>query len=200
MNYIVGKIVYKRNNYIIIENNFIGYKIFIANASQLEENRIYKIYINKKQSFHNNFFNEELYGFKDFKEKIFFEKILHVSGIGHKTAILILENDYKLIEQLIYSQDIEGLINLKGINKKIANALISEIEINESNFENKLNNKNCKTDVISVLKVLGYSKDEINTAISEVSEKDFFVSSENDISSIISQLIKRISFKNAEQI
>ena len=42
--YIKGKITYVTSNYIIIDNNGIGYIIFVANPYSYEENKEYLIY------------------------------------------------------------------------------------------------------------------------------------------------------------
>ena len=84
--YIKGKITYVTSNYIIIDNNGIGYIIFVANPYSYEENKEYLIYT-------YNYINENensLYGFISMDEKELFLKLINVKGLGPKTAMPML--------------------------------------------------------------------------------------------------------------
>ena len=61
---------------------------------------------------------------------------------------------------------------------------------------------NYKKDVISALKSLGYKKDVIDKSISEIPNEDFIIDSEDEeqLSDLISKVIKDISSKNTQNI
>ena len=64
-NYIKGVIVDQASNYIVIENNGIGYQIFVGNPFSFELNKEALVYI-------YNYIREDeysLYGFKNNEEK-----------------------------------------------------------------------------------------------------------------------------------
>ena len=44
-NYIIGKVTIQENNYIVVENNGIGYTIYVANPFSFEENKESKVYV-----------------------------------------------------------------------------------------------------------------------------------------------------------
>ena len=76
--YIKGKITYVTSNYIIIDNNGIGYIIFVANPYSYEENKEYLIYT-------YNYINENensLYGFISMDEKELFLKLVPIMIIS----------------------------------------------------------------------------------------------------------------------
>ena len=88
INYINGSILLKKDKFIILEANHIGYQVFLSkkSASTLpEEGTNIKVFC-----FHN--IKEEasdLYGFFTYEELEFFETLLDIHGIGPKAALEI---------------------------------------------------------------------------------------------------------------
>ncbi len=200
MNYIIGKVSYVANCFVILENNFIGYKFFVSNTDGFEIEKYKKLFVYKRNQIVNNAITEELYGFINLKEKIFFERLLTVSGIGPKTAINILKNNVNEVKKLIFDSDINSLCELEGINKKIAVALVNELQIDEKDidydFEKQCSHqkRNYKYEVISALQTLGYKKEIINQTIDEnLTEVDFDLHSEEELTDLISRIIKEMS-------
>ncbi len=200
MNYIIGKVSYIANSFVILENNFIGYKLFVSNTDGFEIDKYKKLFVYKRTQIQNNSLIEELYGFTNFKEKIFFERLLSVSGIGPKTAINILKNNINEVKQLILDNDINKLSELEGINKKVAVALVNEIQVDQKDIDpdyipaQPSSNRNYKYEVISALQTLGYKKDIINQTIEEnLTEVDFDLHSEDELTDLISRIIKEMS-------
>lgn len=170
--YIIGKVVNKFKNILILENNNIGYEIYMTEIalSELnidEEAKIYTYY-NVTQD------NISLYGFKNLEEKKMFENLISVSKIGAKTAIGILSSiSTTEFAIAIITNDIPRLSKLPGIGKKTAQRLVLEIidkvKAEEIIFtEEKDNNSNeshisiteKEKDVLEALKVLGYNAKE----------------------------------------
>ena len=195
--YIVGKISYANENYLILENNYTGYKIWTNNADSYENNTNLRLYIYTKifQSNKGNYVYE-YYGFKNISEKIFFENLVSINGIGPKTALSILKNDINFIKDLIRNDDIISLELLPGFSNKIALLVCSQLGYklrNEKKEEtvNSTNNGNLLADVISALKALGYKKNDIEMAVNVIGPKlDNYTN--DDISTVISEAIKVI--------
>ena len=172
--YIIGKVISKTKNILILENNNIGYEIYMTEIalSELnidEEAKIYTYY-NVSQD------NISLFGFKNLEEKKMFENLISVSKIGAKTAIGILSSiSIAEFAIAIITNDINRLSKLPGIGKKTAQRIVLEItdkvKTEEIIFtEEKENNvdKNFgisitekEKDVVEALKVLGYNIREI---------------------------------------
>ena len=168
--YIIGKVVNKFKNILILENNNIGYEIYMTEIalSELnidEEAKIYTYY-NVSQD------NISLFGFKNLEEKKMFENLISVSKIGAKTAIGILSSiSTAEFAIAIITNDISRLSKLPGIGKKTAQRIVLEItdkvKTEEIIFtEEKENNVNenfgisiteKEKDVVEALKVLGYN-------------------------------------------
>ena len=174
--YIIGKVISKSKNILILENNNIGYEIYMTEIalSELsigEDAKIYTYY-NVTQD------NISLFGFKNLEEKKMFENLISVSKIGAKTAIGILSSISAAEFAIsIITNDINRLSKLPGIGKKTAQRLVLEVidkvkteeiifteEEQESN-ENYLNTTEKEKDVIEALKVLGYNIKEIDNVI-----------------------------------
>ena len=174
--YIIGKVISKSKNILILENNNIGYEIYMTEIALSElnigENAKIYTYYNVTQD------NISLFGFKNLEEKKMFENLISVSKIGAKTAIGILSSiSAAELAISIITNDINRLSKLPGIGKKTAQRLVLEVidkvkteeiifteEEQESN-ENYLNTTEKEKDVIEALKVLGYNIKEIDNVI-----------------------------------
>lgn len=171
--YIIGKVVNKFKNILILENNNIGYEIYMTEIalSELnidEEAKIYTYY-NVTQD------NISLFGFKNLEEKKMFENLISVSKIGAKTAIGILSSiSTAEFAIAIITNDINRLSKLPGIGKKTAQRIVLEItdkvkteEIIFTEDKEQKSNEQYVTvsekekDVVEALKVLGYNIKEI---------------------------------------
>ena len=170
--YIIGKVVNKFKNILILENNNIGYEIYMTEIalSELsidEEAKIYTYY-NVTQD------NISLYGFKNLEEKKMFENLISVSKIGAKTAIGILSSiSTTEFAIAIITNDIPRLSKLPGIGKKTAQRLVLEIidkvkaeeiifteEKDSNSNESHISIIEKEKDVLEALKVLGYNAKE----------------------------------------
>ena len=70
--YIFGKIVSIESSYIVLENNNIGYLIYVSNPYSYKENNDYKVYIYQ----HIREDENTLYGFKSKEEKNLFLRLI----------------------------------------------------------------------------------------------------------------------------
>lgn len=154
--YIKGKITNFEENYLVLENNNIGYKIFTPNSSAYEIDEEYKIYIYE----HRREDELSLYGFKNKLEKNLFLKLIGVKGIGCKMAILMIREDSmnSLIEA-IEKSDIEYIMSYPKIGEKIAKQIILDLKGKVSvNYSNDL-------ELVDALRKLGYKMEEIRKVL-----------------------------------
>ena len=85
-NYISGTVTHLASNYIVLENNGIGYHLNTPNPYVFNENEFYKVYIYQQVREDD----VSLYGFKTEEEKDLFLKLISVKGLGPKMALPIL--------------------------------------------------------------------------------------------------------------
>lgn len=165
--YIKGEIKKITKEYLVIENNNIGYIIYMSERSLNQFNEgdtdiIIHTYQNVKED------EISLFGFIEIEEKYIFEKLITVSGIGVKTAINILSKiEPSEFVLAVITSDFKKLTTLPGIGKKSAQRIVLELQdkletVDYINIENeeKIDNEIYK-ELVSALQILGYTTKEI---------------------------------------
>lgn len=173
--YLKGVLVDKNFPYCTVEVNGIGYRL-LTNLRTLEtigelnsEIKIYTKLIHKEDSM-------TLCGFKNKQDRVIFDILTSVSGIGTKVALALLaEFETNELINLIISQDHKTISRTKGIGAKMAQKIVLEIKDKLAKLDvvpfvvEKSSNTKVSSDTISqvatVLESLGYSKNEYQGAI-----------------------------------
>ena len=179
--YIKGILISKNHPYAVVENNGIGYSI-LCNARTLSilgdlnsEIKIYTKLIHKEDSM-------TLCGFCHREDRVIFDILTSVSGIGTKVALCLLDefSGSELIGAVI-NEDYKLISRTKGVGAKMAQKIILELKDKLTNLNvtpevtaNKINTDNISKDTIlevqTVLQSLGYSQAEYQGAL-EISAK-----------------------------
>ena len=140
----------------------------------------------------------ELYGFFDNSERLLFKLLISVNGIGPKSALNILSgtnpNSFK---KNIINGDISSLTSIPGIGAKTAKRIVIElkdkfIDGGESvalGFQLDSDEEGVIEDVIKVLLSLGYNRNSIDKAISEIATKELL---KEDLEKIIKMTLKKL--------
>ena len=180
--YIKGKYMGINKDYIIIENNNIGYKIFTSGATMAEMPGINdEVMLYLEQIVREDFIG--LYGFKDREELEMFKLLLSISGVGAKAALSLLSiSRINNLKYAIMMEDDKHLCRAPGIGKKTAGRIILElkdkikkedimsgVDIQEG-FEDLQPTVNTNTvgEALGALLALGYSEKEAETALKHV--------------------------------
>ena len=180
--YIKGKYMGINKDYIIIENNNIGYKIFTSGATMAEMPGINdEVMLYLEQIVREDFIG--LYGFKDREELKMFKLLLSISGVGAKAALSLLSiSRINNLKYAIIMEDDKHLCRAPGIGKKTAGRIILElkdkikkedimsgVDIQEG-FEDLQPTVNTNTvgEALGALLALGYSEKEAETALKQV--------------------------------
>lgn len=165
----IGKIVSIGKTYVILECNYTGYIVYVANPHQFIKDKVIKIYT----YVHQSEYSTALYGFASFKERILFEDLISVNGIGPKTAIATLKMGHENVSHYIANGDANALSSIPQIGPKTANQLIFELRGKYEKFTAKKDNKKYSTvDVIDSLKTLGFNQKQIDYAITNITPSD----------------------------
>lgn len=125
--YLKGKLDSVQEDYLVIDVNGVGYKVFtslntIKNVVVDSTTKIYTQLIVKEDDM-------VLYGFDTRDELHMFRLLITVSGVGPKAAVALL-NQYKPqdIALAIISKDALKLTKAQGIGKKTAERIILELK------------------------------------------------------------------------
>jgi len=174
--YIKGKIIEIDPNKVVVDVNGIGYKIFIPSS-------IYSDLLSKQEAFlHLSYIVKEdshtLYGFLTKLQREIFDLLLSVSGVGAKTAILLLGSlDIENLHLAVVNNDTKLISTVPGIGKKTAERLIVELKDKFKNLGKKFANTSFAknnftiTDAIGALINLGYSTNIAQRAVNEAIKK-----------------------------
>lgn len=181
--YIKGSLEVKTNGYIVIDVNGIGYKIFMSETAINKLGAIGEVikihtYVRVRED------DISIYGFNTNEELRMFELLLSVSGIGAKSALVILSNvSVSSFALAIINNDIDLLKRLPGIGPKTAQRVILELKDKLKKENEIVANENTDiSDTINIaimddekiaeataaLKVLGYTGKEIEKALEKV--------------------------------
>lgn len=185
--YIKGKYIGINKDYIIVENNNIGYKIFTSGATMSEMpegGEEVMLYI--EQIVREDFIG--LYGFVTREELQMFKLLISISGVGAKAALSLLSiSRVNNLKYAIIMGDEKHICRAPGIGKKTAGRIILELKeklkkedmIIERTEENDLLSSEENNDYASVineaseaLMALGYSEKETETALKKVNKED----------------------------
>lgn len=173
-NFIKGTIVEKSENFLVIENNQIGFELVVS-ANTLEALSP----IGTSVKMHTYYYVREdqavLFGFNSLEEKHMFLKLIKVNGVGPKLAITILSGiNISDLAITIMNADTSALNKIKGVGKKTAERIVLELKEKVAGFENlPLLNSNggnigVVADACSALTALGISKTESLRLIKKV--------------------------------
>lgn len=125
--YISGELKFIYSDYIVIDNNGIGYKIFTSN------NTIFDLSIGNIYTIYTEYIVKEdyvaIFGFKDNDELSMFKLLISVNGIGPKVACGILSSmSVDSLKITIVNGDANALSTAKGVGKKTAQKIILELK------------------------------------------------------------------------
>lgn len=161
--YIIGKITDQDSNYIVLDNNDIGYLVYVPNPYSFKLNEITKVYIYQHVQEDENV----LYGFKNKEEKEMFLKLISVKGLGCKMALPMLAlGSIEGINDAIERENVLYLKKFPKIGDKVARQIILDLKGKLTATKEVNNVKN--EELIEVLKGLGYKQADINKVLPQV--------------------------------
>ena len=126
--HIRGKLLYKVPNYVVVDCGGIGYELTISVATYTElpdvgAEAVLHVHTHVRED------ALQLYGFFEVTEKLLFEKLLTISGIGPKLAIVVLSGiSAERLVGAIRGGDSATLTKIPGIGKKTAERVILELK------------------------------------------------------------------------
>lgn len=163
--YIKGTIDSVNPGYISLDNNGIGYKIYVANPYSFDEGKEYKVYVYE----HIREDEDTLYGFKTNEEKEFFLKLINVKGLGPKMALPMFSTGS--LDGIIDAIERENILYLKKFPKigdKVARQIILDLK---GKLVSKVDNITVKDEELTeALIALGYKQSDINKVIPKISK------------------------------
>lgn len=126
IDFIEGTIAYVTGDAVVVQAGNIGYRIFCPHSHAIgEEGERVRIYTH--QHVRDDFIG--LYGFKSMEERELFCQLLNVTGIGPRSALVIIgAGEPTALVQAIYDEDISFLTKIPGVGKKTAQRMILDLK------------------------------------------------------------------------
>ena len=156
--YISGTVKEIDSNYIIIDNNGIGYLIYVPNPYVFIIGKEYTVYT------YSNIREDEytLYGFKTREEKELFLKLISVKGLGPKMTLpMLATGSTSLIEEAIETENINYLKKFPKIGDKVARQVILDLKGKLVVPDAALFMNNSLAEALEALQALGYGDKEL---------------------------------------
>lgn len=177
LHYIKGKLAELLPGMAVIENNGIGYEIFVPENSSVylakpgDEIRLYTSMVVREDDM-------SLYGFSEKDSLSMFRKLMTVSGVGAKAALAVLSAmPFSELTKAIVFEDVAKLTTANGIGKKTAQRIVLDLKdkiesFGDVSFASDLDvtSGSAKEEAIAALVALGYSKSEAMMSIVGIKE------------------------------
>ena len=174
--YIKGTLEETGKDYIIIENNGIGFKVYVS-SDTLGRLGSLKQSIKVYTYFHVREDAMTLYGFLTREELDMFELLISVSGVGPKAGLAVLSHlSPSKLGLSIIGGDIKSLTTVPGIGSKTAHRIILELKdkidkdsLSDADYGFNDMPETSSKDAVNALVALGYSISEAGSAVAKVS-------------------------------
>jgi Holliday junction DNA helicase RuvA len=188
-----GKLVFKSLSKIILDVSGIGFDILISSRifeklPELNKDFAIDTYMHVRED------EVLLVGFSNQSEKELFLKIISVSGVSIKIA-LVMFSSYSADElsRIIVNGQSEMLRRVPGIGGKLSERIILELKgkiTEEISGRQEISPGNIKiTEIREALKSLGYSSNEIHKTLQKIDRK--FIENAN-IEDILKAALKEV--------
>lgn len=166
ISYIKGKIIYKTDEQVVVENYDLGYGVNVP------EKRLDKYAIGQVAEFYTHEYiredARELYGFVSPAELDFFLQLLSVSGVGPRLAMKIFAlGNLDKITRAIDEENAVLLSTVPGVGKKTAQKIILELR---GKLTTGFGLAPEDQDVLEALVGLGYQPQRIKEILKELPE------------------------------
>lgn len=179
--YIKGIFMGINKDYIVVENNDIGYKIFTSgNTMSQIPGKNEKIVLYVEQIVREDFIG--LYGFLTKEELDMFKLLLTINGVGAKAALSLLSiASVNNLKYAVVTGDEVTITKAPGIGKKTAQRIILELKdkvkleevILEDIDKDETNILSINHgEVLEALVALGYSQKEAEKAFKNIEKSD----------------------------
>ncbi|MCB9034769.1 MAG: Holliday junction branch migration protein RuvA [Chitinophagales bacterium] len=193
--YINGKLTYKTPTLVYLECNGIAYSINISLNTYAYIENLHEVKLFIQQIVRED--NLSLFGFFNEDEKIMFNHLITVSGIGPNTARLMLSSlTTQELHQAIINNDVRLIQSVKGVGPKSAQKVIIELKdkMQKSNLTSdgtsstQNNNLPIVDEALAALNMLGFQKNKAEKAIQLALKQENITS----VESLIKQSLKNL--------
>lgn len=196
INYLRGNVITLIKNTgnrvtLVLEVNQIGYEIQIPSrlGRELDQGKTESIQIFTHQQIRDDAII--LYGFESVAERDLFRKLTAVNGVGSQMAIALIDTlGLRELVEAIVAENTQLLSKTPGVGKKTAERIALELKTKLAQWRTEAGlviqgderiapKAEIREDIEMTLLALGYSKEEIEQALSVVSQDSLLAKNPN---------------------
>ncbi|OGC82308.1 MAG: Holliday junction DNA helicase RuvA [Candidatus Abawacabacteria bacterium RBG_16_42_10] len=167
IHYLSGTIIDVDNNLLLVENNGIGYEIFVPHNQSYHKRGNIQLFVYP----HITSEQYQLYGFGTREEKKWFKRLINISGIGPKTALNILSSGLDRLLRAITEKNKGFFESVSGIGKKTALKIMIELVEVPTDLAPTLGGNSAYQEAFTTLSRLGYESHIIQELLKNSSTK-----------------------------
>ena len=166
--YLEGKIILKKEKFVILNVNGVGYKIFLSQKTLTkipQENNDLKLFcfLNIRESI------QDLYGFLSFEELEFFNLLNDIPSIGPKAALEVASlGPLERLREAIEKGNEKILEGISMIGRKKAQMIILELSRKIKKVLPKKAVPEAEDEALEALVNLGFHQQKAKSALSKV--------------------------------
>ncbi|NBJ63809.1 Holliday junction branch migration protein RuvA [bacterium c-19] len=167
--FVKGTVCNCEKDCIIIENQGIGYRIYVANPLKFscgDEATVYTYQYVREDAL-------MLYGFSTTAEHDLFLRLISVKGVGPRTALgMLAVSDANEMIVAIEQNDVKYMKSLPGIGAKTAGQIILDLKgkLVETQSDDTLETDGTIKEALEALRSLGYKAGELQGIAKELSD------------------------------
>ena len=170
--FIQGKVVTYGADWVILDQNGIGWRIAYPHTDEISLNQEVRIYT----YMHVSENDIGLYGFSSLEEQDLFTRLIGVKGLGPKTAMgMLTKSSLNNIISAVEQGNVSALKALPGIGAKTASQIVLDLKGKlvqlPSASKGQPEYSAALSDALEGLKNLGYRPAEISAAAKVMNEK-----------------------------
>jgi len=186
--YLEGEILFRNETSVLLKaGNGIGYEIYYT-KNLGDRAQVFTAQIFKEKSV-------ELYGFETLSEKLFFQELLKVNGVGPKSAYSLVSTiGVDALKQAIAFDDLKTIKSAPGIGPKAAKQIVLDLK-DKMSFDSGIieasttpSQSSFFIQAMSAFKELGFQEREISPILKEQLKNNEFKQAEDLIKSVLVQI------------
>jgi Holliday junction DNA helicase RuvA len=169
--YLKGLLVTVKPDHVVVDIGGCGYYVhtpltlYTKNKTLGETIHLYTSFILREDSM-------RLFGFEKEEEKILFEKLIAISGVGPKIALLLISNSDRMnLSDIIATRDSQTLTKIPGIGKKTAERIVIELSDKIKSLPTQQSSSLMQLDAIAALISLGYKEKDAEKSVDNAIKK-----------------------------
>lgn len=162
-------------NPLIIDVHGVGYLVHVPEhyVSTIKAGKSHTLFIHshvREDAF-------DLYGFSSAQELALFELLLTVSGIGPKTALIVIDRGVAAVETAVRKSDVDFFTTIPRLGTKNAQKIIIELKtkLGSSKMLNLEGESSDTKQVMEALASMGFDRREVSDTVKKLDAKDISV-------------------------